>query len=841
MVEMDCPPANSRHSMNDRDKTRKQLLDEVVELRERLSRQELEEIRRREAENALRKSEERYRTVADLTYDWEYWLDHRGTFRYVSPSCERITGYGAEEFLRDPGLLERIIHPDDRAKTVAHLHDEAARGGTDESCGLDFRIVRRDGGIRWIGHECRPVRADDGRKLGTRGSHRDITERKEAEAVVTAQRDLGVALNGAKDFDEAFRLCVDTALEISGMDAAGVYLVTEEEGLQLAVHRGVSREFVSGVSSFAPGSEQARLMISGKPTYSKDRGFTPSLVDLMDREGLRSVAILPVTHEGEILACFCLASHVYEEVPSRSRHALEAVVAQLGNVVARLRSEKALLESREQYRSLYERAKKEEELFRSLLNSSPDAIVIYDMVGHVRYLNRAHTEIFGWTLEEIHGKKIPYLPDWDRETTRSIIDRIMRQEDPSSRFETQRLTKDGRVVDVSLSASRCHDHEGNPAGMLVILTDITERKRSEAKLLQMSKVFMEAIDPILIRDLDGILVDFNEASEATYGWTREELLGKSFKATVPPERHERADELQRRCKSGEKVRNVEAMRLTKSGEMVPVLLSLSLLTDGNGKPVGIASITQNLTELKRTEEMLRERTIALEESNRDLEQFAYIAAHDLREPLIAVAAYVKILQRRYKGRLDEDADKFIALAVDATIRMDRLIRSLLEYSRLGAESPKAIPTDCGDALNRALSNLHAVAEESGARVQAGPLPTVMGNGEQLAQLFQNLVSNAMKFARNERPEIEIGAILENGEHRFWVKDNGIGIEPQETEKIFRIFQRVQASSSRPGSGIGLANCKKIVERHGGRIWVESELGTGSTFFFTVPDRVSGKD
>lgn len=501
--------------------------------------------------------------------------------------------------------------------------------------------------------------------------------------------------------------------------------------------------------------------------------------------------------------------------------------------------EKALRESREQYRKLYEKAKKEEELFRSLLNSSPDAIVIYDMDGRVRYLNRAHTEIFGWTLQEIHGKRIPYLPGWDREKTMSIIDRIVQRGDAYSRHETQRLTKDGRVVDVSLSASRCHDHEGNPEGMLVILSDVTERKRSEAKLLQMSKVFMDAIDPILIRDLNGILVDMNEAAEITYGWTREELLGKSFKTIVPPDRHERADELQRRCKQGEKVRNVEAMRLTKSGEMVPVLLSLSLLTDGNGRPVGIASMTQNLTELKRTESALRDRTAALEQSNRDLEEFAYIAAHDLREPLLAVAAYVKILQRRYAGSLDADADKLIALAVQATDRMDSLIRSLLEYSRLGSEPPTAAATDCSEALSRALSNLHSVVEESRAVVKIGPLPTLIANGEQLVQLFQNLLSNAMKFARDERPEIEIGAVREECEHRFWIKDNGIGIEPQETEMVFRIFQRIQSASARPGSGIGLANCKKIVERHGGRIWVESQPGSGSTFYFTIPDQAVG--
>lgn len=826
--------------MKNADMTREQLMEEVLELRARVSRQESEKARRRETEKALRESELRYRTVADFTYDWEYWLDENGKrFRYVSPSCARVTGYTAQEFLDDPKLLERIIHPDDRDRVIAHLAEQSTEIINNEPCGLDFRIVHRDGGIRWIGHECRPVETVDGIVRGTRGSHRDITEKKSAEAFLSAQRDLGVALNGVTEFDEAFKLCVDTALQVSGMDSAGVYMVTEGEGLELVAYRGVSREFVMRVVSFPPDSEEARLIMSGKPAYAKDSGFSHSVMALMEQEGLKAIAILPVRHEGRMLACLCIACRLHDEVPTRSRYVLEAIAAQLGSVVARIQSEKALRESTEQYRILYEKAKKEEELFRSLLNSSPDAIVIYDVDGRVRYLNRAHTEIFGWTLEEIHGKQLPYLPNWTPDKTKLIIDRIATRAEPYRRYETQRKTKDGRIVDVSLSASRCHDHEGNPAGMLVILTDVTERKQSEAKLLQMSKVFMEAIDPILIRDLDGILVDMNEAAEITYGWTREELLGKSFKTTVPPQRHERAEELQQRCKRGEKIRNVEAVRLNKWGEMVPVLLSLSLLTDDNGKPVGIASISQNLTELKRTEQMLRERTLALEESNRDLEQFAYIAAHDLREPLLAVAAYVKILQRRYKGEPDADAAKFMALAVEATDRMDRLIRGLLEFARLGSDPLEAVATNCNEVLHRALSNLHTVVEKSGAQLAVGPLPTVTANGDQLVQLFQNLISNAIKFAGNERPSIEIGAVGGDSEYRFWIRDNGIGIVPEETEKIFRIFHRVPSASGRPGSGIGLANCKKIVESHGGRIWVESQPGSGSTFFFTIPDNSSG--
>ncbi len=386
----------------------------------------------------------------------------------------------------------------------------------------------------------------------------------------------------------------------------------------------------------------------------------------------------------------------------------------------------------------------------------------------------------------------------------------------------------GKVVD--------RDSDGNPLRVSGTVFDITDRKRAEEKLLQMSKVFMESIDPIFIRDLEGRIVDVNKAAEETYGWSREQLIGKAIKTVVPPERHERMDELHERCKRGEKIENVEALYRKKSGEVVPILLSLSLLTDNKGELVGIASITKNLSDLKRTEEMLRAKTEAQERSHSDLEEFAYVAAHDLREPLVGIAAYMKVLERRWKARLDPEAHKLISHTLDITLRMDSLVQSLLAFSSLGTGPRSFQLTDCNVVLHLALSNLRSGIEEASATVTSDVLPTVQADPALIVQLFQNLVSNAIKFASDRPLKIHIGATREESRWTFSVTDNGIGIERPYFDRIFRIFQRLEASRERAGTGIGLANCKRIVEHHGGRIWVESEPGEGSTFFFTIPEK-----
>lgn len=242
-------------------------------------------------------------------------------------------------------------------------------------------------------------------------------------------------------------------------------------------------------------------------------------------------------------------------------------------------------------------------------------------------------------------------------------------------------------------------------------------------------------------------------------------------------------------------------------------------------------------ERKRMESALEEKAKELERSNQELEQFAYIASHDLQEPLRMIASYTQLLERRYKERLDADALQFISYAVDGAARMQALINDLLAYSRVGTRAKAFVLIDCADVVRRALKNLEIAIEESGAKVVVADLPKVQGDLTQLTQLFQNLVGNAIKFRGDKPPAIHISAQLEEEGPSVWhfaVRDEGIGIDPQYFERIFVIFQRLHTREEYPGTGIGLAVCKKIVERHGGQIWVESEVGKGSTFHFTIP-------
>jgi signal transduction histidine kinase len=250
-----------------------------------------------------------------------------------------------------------------------------------------------------------------------------------------------------------------------------------------------------------------------------------------------------------------------------------------------------------------------------------------------------------------------------------------------------------------------------------------------------------------------------------------------------------------------------------------------------------ADLTREIEERKQMADDLKQFTVQLERSNQELEQFAYVASHDLQEPLRVVAGYLQLLERRYKGRLDQDADEFIAFAVDAAKRMQALINDLLAYSRVGRKMKPMEPTDCNQVVAQALKNLRMTIEEFGAVVEVGDLPTVAGDAGQLTLVFQNLIGNAIKFRGETPPVVRIQAKSCPKEWEFSVQDNGIGIDMQYSKRIFLIFQRLHTREEYPGTGIGLAICQKIIERHGGRVWLESQPGQGSTFFFTIPSEV----
>ena len=357
----------------------------------------------------------------------------------------------------------------------------------------------------------------------------------------------------------------------------------------------------------------------------------------------------------------------------------------------------------------------------------------------------------------------------------------------------------------------------------------TERKRMEEVLRESEAKYSALVensrDGIVILQ-DGVMKFVNTASLEIVGYTPEELLGIDFLKMVTPEDREMVMKRYADRMAGKEVPSIyEIALIRKDGITVPVEVNATFI-NYEGRPADLVVI-RDITERKRAEEELRR-------SNQELEHFAYIASHDLQEPLRMVSSYTQLLAQRYKDKLDADADEFIHYVEDGVSRMRALINGLLVYSRVGTSGAAFELTDCEAAFDCALTNLQVAVDESGAVITHHPLPVVMADASQLTQVFQNLIGNAIKFCSQELPRIHVAAEPRGNEWLFSIRDNGIGIDPQYHDRIFDMSQRLHSRTEYPGSGVGLAICDKVVKRHGGRIWVESQTGKGATFYFTIP-------
>jgi PAS domain S-box-containing protein len=482
-----------------------------------------------------------------------------------------------------------------------------------------------------------------------------------------------------------------------------------------------------------------------------------------------------------------------------------------------------------------------EEKYRILLDGVQDyAIFMMDPQGRVASWNAGAERIKGYKADEIIGQNYSrfYLQN-EIDQGKPKAELQIAANSGRSEVERWRVRKDGSRFWANVVITAVRNSSGRLLGFSQISRDISERRETEAKYRGLLEA---APDSMVVVNQNGEIVLLNLQAEKQFGYRRDELVGQKVKNIIPEGFAERliadgtrtaADALAQQIGTG-----IELAARRKDGSDFPIEIMLSPLESTEG--VLVTAAIRDITERKKSEQQLVKTVGELKRSNDELQQFAYVASHDLQEPLRMVASYTQLLAKRYKGRLDSDADEFIAFAVDGSNRMQGLIQDLLAYSRAGTNGKALHEISSEKALKDALANLRAAIQESGAVVTHDSLPAIITDDTQLVQVFQNLVGNAIKYRSAEDPRVHVSATKNGGsEWTFSVRDNGLGIDPQYFERIFVLFQRLHGREEFKGTGIGLTICKKIVERLGGRIWVESQPQKGSTFHFALPGRDGG--
>jgi PAS domain S-box-containing protein len=757
---------------------------------------------RTDAEEALRQNEERWRAIVNSANEGILVYDRDLKVVAGNQAAERIIGLPLAEIIGASGFTSLLpcVHPDGRPVTSEERPTRIMVRTGKPLSGHVIGIKRPGGAHTWLsvntGFLRRPE-SDDW--YGVVSTFTDITAQRNAEQAL-------------RESEERYRRTFELAG--SGLTQVGL------DGRFMKVNRALSE-----ILGYAEGE---LIGMSVKDiSHPQDR-------DAVDerRKQLWSGAVDSVELEkrylrkdgGTIWAHVAIAME--RDAAGKPLYAISV----FDDITERKEIDAALRESEERYRRTFE------------LAGSGVAHIGLDR-KFIR-VNRRLCEILGYPEHELigmTGRQISHPEDLD--VINKERAKMERGEVDHVRVEKRYVRKDGAAVWISFSMVVAHDEHGHPMYEIAIFDDITERKAAEAA----------------VRESEARFRSLTQLSSDWY-WEQDENFGLKFMSRRMGERtgleaaaftgRKRWDQPalnltdadwaahKAQLERHEPFRDFEMERANPAGGTRWISVSGEPIFDARGRFTGYRGVGSDITARKQAEADLAKKAEELERSNAELEQFAYVASHDLQEPLRMVSSYTQLLGRRYADKLKEgDAQEFMHYIVDGAARMKQLIEDLLAYSRVGTKGKEFRPVPIETSLKRAIGNLRAAIEESSAAVTWDPLPTVDVDEMQLAQLFQNLMGNALKFRGQGVPRIHVSAEEKEGEWHLTIADNGIGIEPQYFERIFMLFQRLHTMGEYPGTGIGLAICKKVVERHGGRIWVTSTPGEGSQFHFTLPKRV----
>src|SRR5258706_1346656 len=752
-----------------------------------------------------------------------FFKSRDGRYLGVNRAWEEFFGLRGDAFI---GKSVADLYPQDPAIAERHGAMDRELYAHPGRQSYEIRVRARDGNLHDTIYYKATYTDAHGEIAGLIGAIIDITARTRAETAL-------------RDNEERWRAIVNSANEgilvydrelnvIAGNQAAERIL-----GLPLAEIIGAA-----GFTSLLPC-----VHADGRALLPQDR---PTRVTARTGQKLSNY-IIGIKRPGGVYTWLSVNTGFLRHTEAADWY---GVVSTFTDITAQRNAEAALRDSEERYRRTFEMA--------------GSGLAHVDLEGRFLRVNRRLCEFFGYSERELVGmlvkdlshpadrdladaSRAKLLPG-DLDVINSQRAKLYAGEIDRVRVEKRYVRKDRSIVWVAFSMVVERDQAGQPSYEIAIFDDITERRRAEAAVRESEERF---------RSLTQLSSDWYWEQDAQFGLTfmsrrMGERTGLDASAYLGRKRWDQpalnltdADwashyaQLERH----EPFRDFAVERPNPTGGTRWISVSGDPIFDQAGVFRGYRGVGSAITERKRAEAELRRahdevahKAEELERSNAELEQFAYVASHDLQEPLRMVSSYTQLLTKRYGERFDGDAKEFMHYIVDGAARMKQLIEDLLAYSRVGTKGKEFKPVSVEAPLRKAITNLRAAIEESSAAVTWDPLPAVDADEVQLAQLFQNLIGNALKFRGPGVPRIHVGAADQDGDWHLTVADNGIGIEPQYFERIFMLFQRLHTMGDYPGTGIGLAICKKVVERHGGRIWVSSTPGEGSQVHFTLPKK-----
>ncbi|MES2285100.1 MAG: PAS domain S-box protein [Bacteroidota bacterium] len=716
-----------------------------------------------------------------------------GYFEIINPNFEKKLGYSEKELLEKKFIS--FIHPDDVDATFKEV--EKLREG---KISLNFtnRYRKKNGDYLWFEWNATPNLND--KKIYA--IVRDITERKLME----------VAL---QESEEKYRDLFDNAFDlIQFVDPQGGILYANNAWKKTL---GYSDEEIKSktIFDFMHPDYQQRC----KDVFSR----------LLNGDNLGEFEMGFLTKEKK---------KIIVNGSSRPKMVAGKMISTRG--IFRDITQKKIDE--ENIQKYIQELRNSEQHIKAIFDNAPDPVIVIDEKSNVVKWNPKAETVFGWKASEVLGKSFNEIivPDRFQELYKKGFELFSTNEEwnlLNKPLEIEAVNHQGIEFPVSLSISS-FKMDNKKYYFICFVRDITENKKILEEL-KFSESFLNSIienipNMIFVKDaIDLKFLRFNKAGEELLGYSKEELIGKNDYDFFSKTEADFFTSKDKAVLNAGKLLSVEEEPIHTKFKGVRLLETKKIpIIGSNGKPMYLLGISSDITDRKKIQTELDIKTNELARSNTELEQFAYVASHDLQEPLRMVTSYLQLLEKRYSDKLDQDAKEFISFAVDGSHRMRSLIQGLLAYSRVNRVKPFE-EINVNELLKEVLKNLSTSIIESNAIINSAELPKINGDPLLINQLFQNLIQNAIKFRNDNNPEIDISCIEEKDDYLFSVKDNGIGIQTEYIDKIFVIFKRLNSREKYEGTGMGLAICKKIVERHGGKIWVESEFGKGSTFYFTI--------